>query len=101
MQLLEQVESLAEKEPITVVGISDGRQSRVTVLRFKFPQSEQLIMWERMGVGKGLSEAEASVVLERLRPYRRSLRDYGWNIPKLFHTHVAHVDKEWQIYSYE
>ena len=88
-------------ETVDAPGMSQGRQSRVSVLQFKLSRGAELIVWKRMGVGKGLTEGEAEALHSRLRPYRRQLRNFGWNVPKLFHTHVAQVDAEWQIYSYE
>lgn len=82
--------------------ISEGRQSRVSVLRFKIGgESTEMVVWKRMGVGKRLTKSEAQFLHARLRTYRRSLRTSGWNIPKLFHTHVAKVDTEWQVLSFE
>lgn len=82
-------------------GISQGRQSRVQVLEFNFATRSELILWKHMGVGKGLTEKEAKRFHKRLRTYRRSLRDHGWNIPKLYHTSVSRVGSDWLIFSYE
>ncbi len=100
-KLLREAEPKADLVAYAPPGISDGRQSLVTVLKFKFASAEELIMWKRMGAGKKLTKAEAEAFHSRLRPYRRSLRKAGWNIPKLFHTYVVKVKKEWQIFSYE
>lgn len=94
-------EPSANFETVDVSGISQGRQSRVTVLRFKLSAGTELIVWKRMGAEKGLTEEEAELLHGRLRKYRRELRKFGWNVPKLFHTHTVQVKSEWQIYSYE
>ncbi|MFD2466280.1 hypothetical protein [Amycolatopsis silviterrae] len=99
--ILRDQEPSANYQKVDVPGISQGRQSRVTVLEFKLSQGAEAVVWKRMGVGKGLTEQEAELLHDRLRKYRRSLRDLGWNIPKLFHTHTVQVGSEWQIYSYE
>ena len=54
-----------------------------------------------MGVGKGLTEAEAALMRSRLEPYKRSLETAGWHVPKLFHSRVVDIDGEAQIFSYE
>lgn len=102
-KILRRDEFAAHYEVVTdLPDISEGRQSRVSVLRFKIGgESEELVVWKRMGVGKHLTKREAQFLHSRLRTYRRSLRTSGWNIPKLFHTHVAKVDMEWQVLSYE
>src|SRR5438477_8378655 len=87
--ILKDHEPTAHYEPIDVPGISQGRQSRVSVLRFKLARGDELIIWKRMGVGKGLTRAEALTLHNHLRTYRRELRTFGWNVPKLFHTHTV------------
>lgn len=79
-------------------GISQGRQSRVQVLEFKFATRSELILWKHMGVGKGLTEKEAKRFHKRLRTYRRSLRS-GLEYPQV--TYVSRVGSEWLIFSYE
>lgn len=99
--ILRDHEPSATFETVNAPGISLGRQSRVSVLQFKLSSGTELVVWKRMGVDKGLTETEAESLHSRLRTYRRQLRNAGWNVPKLFHTHVAQVGTEWQIYSYE
>lgn len=99
--ILRSKEPAAHFETVHAPGISQGRQSRVSVLEFKLSAGPELIVWKRMGVGKCLTEDEADLLHGRLRTYRRELRNFGWNVPKLFHTHTVQVGNEWQIYSYE
>jgi hypothetical protein len=94
-------EQNANPSIVDAPGISVGRQSRVQVLEFKFANNTEQILWKNMGVGKGLTEDEAQRLHTQLRTYRRSLRNHGWNVPKLFHTHLARVGDEWLIMSYE
>src|SRR4051812_41384411 len=99
--ILRTQEPAANFAAVSATGISQGRQSRVTVLEFKLSSGAEKIVWKRMGVGKGLTASEATLLHDELRKYRRSLRNFGWNVPKLFHTHTVQVGGEWQIYSYE
>lgn len=101
-QALKSDEPQAVYKPLDVVGISQGRQSRVDVLEFPTVGGERsFVVWKRMGVGKGLTEAEAAEMHLHLRPYRRSLRNAGWNIPKLFQTRVLDAVSEHQVVSFE
>lgn len=99
--ILHDQEPSANYQRLDAPGISQGRQSRVTVLEFKLAGGNEAVIWKRMGVGKGLNMEEVELLHDRLRKYRRSLRNLGWNVPKIFHSHVICVGDEWQIYSYE
>lgn len=100
-EILRVQEPSALYKSIEAPGISTGRQSRVSILEFRLQAGPEYVVWKRMGVDKGLTQNEANNLHDRLRRYRRSLRQYGWNVPKLFHTHTTQVGDEWQIYSYE
>jgi hypothetical protein len=99
--LLKFDEPQAEYQKLDAQGISVGRQSRVEVLEFPLNGADSRVVWKRMGVKKGLSESEANSLHDRLRPYRRSLRNSGWNIPKLFQTRVIESGDEYQVVSFE
>ena len=100
---------LAQHEPLvqfSVVGdreanLSQGRQSRVSVLEYEQGGETQRILWKRMGATKGLDSSEANALNERLQPYRRSLVEAGWQVPKILYSQVAPVAGEHQIFSYE
>jgi hypothetical protein len=83
------------------IGISEGRQSRVSILEYRVGDRPERVLWKRMGAGKGLTENEAKMFHERLRPYRAALVSAGWNMPELFHTTIVPEKDEWQIFSYE
>jgi hypothetical protein len=82
-------------------GISVGRQSRVTVLEYDHEERTYRVVWKRMGAGKGLDLDEARQLRERLNPYRSSLEDSGWHVPKLLYSKVEKLGNEFQIFSYE
>ncbi len=82
-------------------GLSQGRQSRVSVVEYDKGNETFRVLWKRMAAGKGLEETEAVSLGDRLEPYRQSLVAAGWNIPKLFHTQVSTMPGEHQIFSYE
>lgn len=97
---IERDEPTSPYTELTVKGISTGRQSTVRVVQFD--SEPNAIVIKRMGVGKKLTLDEATTFLERLRPYRWALRRSGWNVPKLFHTHVDVADNgEAHILSFE
>lgn len=83
------------------VGISEGRQSRVSILEYCIDGQAHQVLWKRMGAGKGLSREEAEMFERRLRFYRKELLDAGWHVPELFYTTTAEIDGEHQILSYE
>lgn len=87
--------------PVAAPGISKGRQSFVQVLSFRFSHGEELVVWKRMGSGKGLSRGSTQSMLEQLRPYRRSLRNHGWNVPKIFHSHLSQEDDDHFVSSFD
>ncbi len=91
-------ELLAEHEPgvvfsSTTKGLSQGRQSRVSILSYQRGSQDYRLVWKRMGASKGLTEKEAVEFHERLRPYRESLISGGWRIPQLFHTRVVAINR--------
>ena len=81
--------------------ITPGRQSRVSVLSYERLGAHHSVVWKRMAADKGLTEFEAHSMRDRLAPYRSSLEDAGWTIPKLFNATVVRVAGEYQIFSYE
>jgi len=98
---------LAEHEPHIAfrlskgTSITEGRQSRVSVLEYDHDGSTLQLVWKRMGAGKGLEDHEAREMRDRLSPYRTSLESCGWRVPKLFYTNVEKIGGESQIFSYE
>lgn len=101
LQELKNHEPSAEYELLEAPGISQGRQSRVSVVNFKFGERYEPIIWKRMAAGKHLTHDEAAELEPRIRTYRRSLREHGWNVPKINHSHITQVEDEWQIWSYD
>jgi hypothetical protein len=102
----------AEKEPITgtgkslrlidAPGMSQGRQSRVSVLAYNRDHEERRVVWKRMGAGKSLTESEAREMWKRLDHYRAKLINVGWQVPRLLYSAVVPVaSNECQIFSYE
>ncbi|MGI9032998.1 MAG: hypothetical protein ACR2HY_04840 [Acidimicrobiales bacterium] len=85
----------------TEAGLSEGRQSRVSILEYERAGQTHQVLWKRMGAGKGLDEGEATSFNARLRPYRQSLARAGWRLPKLLYTRVAELPDEHQILAYE
>lgn len=51
-----------------VEGISQGRQSRVSVLEYERGGEIFNVLWKRMGAGKGLTGTEAGEFRQRLSP---------------------------------
>jgi hypothetical protein len=100
-QLLHAQEPLIDFTPVDAPGFTQGRQSRVSLLRYEFSDTSHLVVWKRMGAAKGLTPVEAQRMNTRLKPYRASLQSAGWRIPRLFHTRVADIENEAQIHSYE
>lgn len=109
MVTAEELQLLKEHEPgvaFRVVsseeaGLSQGRQSRVSVLEYEAGGELLHVLWKRMGVGKGLDTDEASHMEARLQPYRQSLMDAGWHVPKVLYSRVSSLPSEQQIFSYE
>lgn len=99
-----EVDFLAANEPLVdlvlteVEGISQGRQSRVSVLTYPRDDELQYVIWKRMGVGKRLTRPEAAEMWVRLAHYKQSLESGGWAIPALLYSTVVDVsDVESQI----
>lgn len=88
-------------EILPPIGISEGRQSRVSILEYRVENQINRVLWKRMGAGKHLTEPEARGLAERLRPYRSELMRAGWNIPELFYITTVALEGEHQIFSYE
>jgi hypothetical protein len=81
--------------------ISEGRQSRVSILEYQVGSDRRRVLWKRMGAGKNLTEDEACRFKSRLGPYRADMIRCGWKVPVLFYTTVVKCDNEFQIFSYE
>jgi hypothetical protein len=88
-------------EIIPVCGISEGRQSRVSVLEYEINGARERVLFKRMAAGKKLTQHEAQAFFERLLPYRRSLIESGWKVPRIFHAEPIDINEETQIFSYE
>jgi hypothetical protein len=101
LDLLHQHEPHIEFTEVETPGVSQGRQSRVSVLEYDVKAEKHRVIWKRMGAGKGLSAPEAEEMNARLTPYRLALADFGWTLPKLFHHRVSKINGETQIFSYE
>lgn len=88
-------------------GISQGRQSRVSVLTYGgndsgSGDSERFVIWKRMGDGKRLSSDEAHLMWNQLELYKAELESCGWVVPRLLYSEVVRVSEvENQIFSYE
>jgi hypothetical protein len=101
MTRLAEHESQVRFEVLPSVGISEGRQSRVSILQYEVSDKKDRVLWKRMGAGKGLIRSEAEQLHERLHPYRAELVSAGWNVPEVFYTAVTSCENEYQIFSYE
>lgn len=101
IEILKKHEKLVEFKIVPSTDISEGRQSRVSILEYKAGDETQRVIWKRMGAGKGLNLDEAVLFASRLEPYQKVLRDYGWDVPDIFHNQVVAVEGEYQIFSYE
>ena len=83
-------------------GISQGRQSRVSVLEYDRDGKTHQVIWKRMGANKRLTHEEAHQLWLRLDSYRTSLLGSGWTVPQLLYSAVVEISKvEHQIFSYE
>lgn len=100
-KLLKLHEPSVEFNVIPYHGLSEGRQSRVSVLEYKIGGESRRVIWKRMAAGKGLDLKEAKSLHSRLMPYRNSLENYGWHVPRLFYTGVVNCTHGAQIFSYE
>lgn len=94
-------ESGVRFEILPPIGISEGRQSRVSILEYRITDESRRVLWKRMGAGRGFTKDEAQLFQSRLLPYRHVLRTAGWNVPESFHTAVVAIEDEHQIFSYE
>ncbi|MGH7195885.1 MAG: hypothetical protein ACREGA_03855 [Candidatus Saccharimonadales bacterium] len=102
----EEAQLLKEHEPsiefhVVQENLSQGRQSRVSVLEYERSGQKYRVLWKRMGANKALEAEEAQLLQSRLQPYRQSLIDAGWRVPHLLYTKVAQLSGENQIFSYE
>jgi hypothetical protein len=100
-QLLKEHEPLIAFRVLAGEGLSEGRQSRVSVLEYDRGHETYRVLWKRMGAGKGLTAAEAGDLHARLQPYRQDLIATGWQVPQLLYTTVTTLPEEQQIFSYE
>lgn len=96
-----QHEPLINFEVVPCKGISQGRQSRVSVLEYKVEEQKRRVLWKRMGAGKNLAETEAQTLHQRISPYCQELARAGWNLPSIYYTDIVTVGNESQIFSYE
>ncbi|MEK7507070.1 MAG: hypothetical protein AAB585_00810 [Patescibacteria group bacterium] len=101
MDILKRHEHLADFKIVPYRGISEGRQSKVSVLEYKVEDQSRRVLWKRMGAGRGLSLELAANLHSRLGPYKKELAAYGWNLPILFYTQPVELGTEAQIFSYE
>lgn len=101
LQLLKEHEPGVTFRVLQGAGMSEGRQSRVSVLEYERGQETFAVLWKRMGAGKGLTHGEATALRARLHPYRADLIAAGWQVPQLLYTTVAELRGEHQIFSYE
>jgi hypothetical protein len=104
----EELRLLREDEPGVVFrvvederAITQGRQSRVSILEYDLAGTTYRVIWKRMGAGKGLTFEEAVQMHSRLLPYRNTLVRAGWRVPKVFYARPVRINGESQIFSYE
>lgn len=96
-----QHEPLVDFEIVPYKGISEGRQSRISVLEYLVEGKKRRVVWKRMGAGKNLTKEEAQVFHQRINPYRQELKQAGWNLPLIYYTDSVNNGNEYQIFSYE
>ena len=101
LSILKNYEPLAELKVVDSVGISEGRQSRVSILEYGTSELKKRVIWKRMGVGKNLNREEAQMLEQRLWPYRQSLALFNWQVPEIYHSQVVQIENEYQIFSYD
>ena len=101
VQLLGEHEPGLQFRPARDVLITPGRQSRVSVLEYDIRDETYRVVWKRMGADKGLDSPETIQMRERLDPYRTSLEQNGWKVPRVFFTAVEKLGNDFQIFSYE
>ncbi len=96
-----QLEQFVEFKFVETTGISEGRQSRVSVMEYEVGGESFKVLWKRMAAGKHLDEGEAGLMDGMLMPYRGELIKQGWNVPEtFFHTPIK-INGETQIFSYD
>lgn len=100
-EVLKNHEQFIDFKILPPFGISEGRQSRVSLLEYSANDKKERVIWKRMGAGKGLTHEEAQTLDGRLHSYRDTLTKYGWNVPNLFFHKVIDLESESQIFSYE
>jgi hypothetical protein len=81
--------------------ISEGRQSRVSLLEYESRNQKNRVIWKRMGAGKTLTREEAERAKNEILPYQKSLRQFGWQMPQIYHLQTVTMEREHQIFSYE
>lgn len=101
LSILKNHEPLVELRFIEPIGISEGRQSRVSVLEYGPQEARKRVIWKRMGVDKNLSREETETLERRLRPYRQDLARFNWHVPEIYHSQVVQIGEEYQIFSYD
>lgn len=101
LNILKNYEPLVELKAIEPIGISEGRQSRVSILEYGPQEMKKRVIWKRMGVGKNLNLEEAQTFEQRLQPYRQSLAQFNWQVPEIYHSQVVQTGDEHQIFSYD
>ena len=99
--ILRSQERIVSFEVLHPFGISEGRQSRVSVLEYSVGGQRDKVIWKRMGAGKGLTHTEALSLERRIFPYRETLMGYGWSVPPVFFHKAIEIEGEGQIFSYE
>ncbi len=82
-------------------GISEGRQSRVSILEYAEHGVARQVLFKRMGAGKKLSIETAANLESRLGPYRNELMRFGWCVPTTYYTRTLLHEDEGQVFSYE
>lgn len=101
LRLLKEHEPGVQFRVLSGEGLSEGRQSRVSVLEYDRGGDTYQVLWKRMGADKGLTAEEASALHARLQPYRDDLQAAGWRVPQLLYTTVTELAEESQVFSYE
>ncbi|MBA2279144.1 hypothetical protein H0V99_01745 [Candidatus Saccharibacteria bacterium] len=96
-----QLEQFVEFKFIDTAGISESRQSRVSVMEYEVGGEYFKVLWKRMAAGKGLDGGEAVLLDGMLMPYRGELIKQGWNIPETFFHAPTRINGETQIFSYD
>lgn len=96
-----ELEQFADFKLIDVPGISEGRQSRVSVIEYEVNGEHYRVLWKRMAAGKNLDETEASDMDNMLMPYRQELVEQGWDVPETYFHKPVRINGETQIFSYD